>query len=116
MFNKVEFVIKNKLMFLKNDDLIYKCLDKNILISTIACELLIKRENLDTNLDDQVLLSLINKLTIEQIWELMIKNNNSRLSILAYKKIDMILEYYQNNNDFFNKVYEDKKEKIYYLK
>lgn len=115
MFDKIEFILRNKLLFLENDELIYKCLDKNILISTIACEILVNRNNLDTNLDDNILNKVINKLSIEQIWELMMKNNNSRLSILAYKKIDSILEFYQNNIDFFNKVNEDT-HKIYYLK
>ena len=116
MLNKVEFVIRNKLIFLGNDELISKCLDKNILISSIAREILVNRSNLDTNLDNETLLKVINKLSIEQIWNLMSRHDNSKLSILALEKLNKILEFYQDTNDFYDKVHENKKEKIYYLK
>lgn len=116
MLNKVEFVIRNKLIFLGNDDLISKCLDKNILISSLAREILVSRFNLDTNHNDETLLKIIDKLSIEQVWELMSRHDNSKLSILALEKLNKIFEFYQDTNDFYDKVHENKKEKIYYLK
>ena len=109
-------MIRNKLIFLGNDDLISKCLDKNILISSLAREILVNRSNLDTNHNDETLLKVINKLSIEQIWDLMTRNDNSKLSILAIDKLNKILEFYQNTSDYYDKVNENKKAKIYYLK
>lgn len=43
MFQKIAFIIRNQLFNLSNEDLIFKCLDQNILISTLACEELLKR-------------------------------------------------------------------------
>ena len=116
MLNKVEFVIRNKLIFLENDELISKCLDKNILVSSLACEILVSRFNLDTNHNDETLLKVINKLSIEQVWELMSRHDNSKLSLLALEKLNKILEFYQNTNAYYDKVHENKKTKIYYLK
>ena len=46
----------------------------------------------------------------------MTRNDNCKLSILAKKKIDKILEHYQNTIEYYNKVNENKKEKIYVIK
>ena len=108
--------VRWKLIFLKNDDLIKNCLDQNILISSISCEILVNRTNLETNLSDDILEKVLNKLSIEQIWDLMTRNDNSKLSIFAKKKLDKILEYYQNTIEYYNKVNENNKDKIYVIK
>ena len=115
MFDKATFVIKNKLMYLPNEKIIEKCLDKNILITTLAKEELISRDNLEMNVSDELILSVVNKLSIEQVWNLVMRKDNSRISNLALKKLNEILEYYQNSKEYHEKVNEGKS-KIFYLK
>ena len=115
MFDKATFVMKNKLMYLPNEKVVEKCLDKNILISTLAKDELISRDNLEMNVNDDTILSVINKLSIEQVWNLVTRKDNSQISKLALKKLNEILEYYQNSLEYHEKINEGKS-KIFYLK
>ncbi len=117
MFQKIAFIIRNQLFNLSNEDLIYKCLDQNILISTLACEELLKRDLNDLKVDDTMLSFVVYKLTIEQVWELVLKNNN-KLARIAYQRLNEIFEYYQNLNkkEYLEKLNEDVKEYLYLIK
>ena len=114
MFDKATFVMKNKLMYLPNEKVVEKCLDKNILISTLAKDELISRDNLEMNVNDDTILSVINKLSIEQVWNLVTRKDNSQISKLALKKLNEILEYYQNSLEYHEKINEGKS-KIFYF-
>ena len=111
MFDKTIFVLKNKLTMISDNDLIFKCLDNNYLIASLAREELVSRHPVYLNFDDEVLLKIIDKLSIEQIYELAITNVDTRLCILAYNRLLDIL-------DEYDRIHEDRKrrEKIYLFK
>ena len=113
MFDRAGFVIKNKLMYLNNLDLIYKCLDDNFLVSSFAKEELVKRYPFDVSeeISDEILVKIIKNLSLEQIWEIVSKSIDNKLGHLAFDKLNDILEYAKNINkiDYYNKVNEDNK-------
>ena len=118
MFNKVLFVTRNKLMNLSTYDLLFKVMDSNILISTLAKEELINRDLNDLNtLPDAIIEKVIEKLNIEQIWTLIKSGEKNHFVELAIVKLNKILDYYQNLNkiELQNKINNDNK-KIYVLK
>lgn len=117
MYDKILFVVKNKLIALSTEKLIYKVLDKNMLISNLAkCELL-KRDLSNLTIDDNILEKIINKLSVEDIWNLVKLNANSHFTELVSKKLNQIFDYYQelNKPDFLMKKNESDL-KIYVLK
>ena len=109
MFDKVSFIIRNKLFVLSNEDLTLKCLDKDILISSLACEELVRRNPISINIDDDILSLVINNFSIEQVWDLVSRNVDSKLSKLAYQKLNDFLDYY-------DKMHEKSKVKVYLIK
>ena len=111
MFNKTIVVLKNKLMMLSNNDLVYKCLDSNYLISSLAREELVRRHPISLDIEDTILTSIIDKLSIEQIYELVTSNVDSKLSSLAILKLKKIFDYYDKVNGI-----DSQKDKIYLLK
>lgn len=117
MYTKIILKLKTKLMNLDTEKLLYKILDKNILVSILAREELLNRDLSNLNIDDEMLLLIINKLTIEDLWNIKKQNDNNHFTELVTIKLNQILDYYQNLNikDFLNKKNEDKT-KLYLLK
>ena len=111
MFDKTIFVLKNKLTMISDNDLIFKCLDNNYLIASLAREELVRRHPVHINFDDEVLLNVIDKLSLEQIYELVIENVDTRLCILAYNRLSNILDEYDKLHEKIKR-----KEKIHLLK
>lgn len=109
MFDKVSFIILNKLLVLSNEELVLKCLDNNILISSLARDELVKRNPIDINISDDILSLVVEKLSIEQIWNLVSRKVDSKLFALSLKKLNEILDYY-------DKISEKSKVKLYLLK
>ena len=109
MFDKVSFIILNKLLVLSNEELVLKCLDNNILISSLARDELVKRNPIDINIGDDILSLVVEKLSIEQIWNLVSRKVDSKLFVLSLKKLNEILDYY-------DKISEKSKVKLYLLK
>ncbi len=109
--NKIILVLRNKLFSLNNEELVFKCLDNNLLISNLAIQELVRRNPTLIMVDDNFLEKVIWKMTIEQIWELAHFNVDTKLCFLASIRLRSILEYY----DLYNQK-EDRKEKIYLLK
>lgn len=118
MFNKVSFVVQNKLMILSNENLVHKCLDSNVLVATLALEELVRRAPIDINISDDILSKVILKLSIEQIWDLVSRNIDSKLCILAHQRLNEFFDYYQmiNLQPHQDKVCEGKKTKLYLMK
>jgi len=111
MFDKTTFVIKNKLMRISDDNLIIKCLDDNYLIASLAREELVRRHPVYINISDDILIKVIDKLSLEQIYELVIVNVDTRLCILAYNRLSNILDEYDKLHEKIKR-----KEKIHLLK
>ena len=111
MFDKTVFVLKNKLIRISDDDLVIKCLDSNYLIASLAREELVRRHPVYINVNDDVLIKIIDKLSLEQIYELVIENVDTRLCILAYNKLSNILDEYDKLHEKIKR-----KEKIHLLK
>ena len=109
MFDKVSFIIRNKLFILSDYELIFKCLDKDILVSSLACEELVRRNPINIDIDEKILSLVVNKFSIEQVWDLVSRNVDSKLSKLAYQKLNDFLDYY-------DKVNEKSKVKLYLIK
>ena len=109
MFDKVSFIILNKLLVLSNEELVLKCLDNNILISSLARDELVKRNPIDINIGDDILSLVVEKLSIEQIWNLVSRKVDSKLFALSLKKLNDILDYY-------DKISEKSKVKLYLIK
>ena len=97
-FEKIVFVLNNKLSYLSNEELVLKCLDSNDLISKVAIEHLVARNPININLEDDVILRVIDKMTIEQIWNIASYNIDTKLCNLTYKKLCSILKYYEQLN------------------
>ena len=117
MYTKILLTLKTKFMELDNLTLINKILDNNILVSTLAKEELLSRSLDDLDVDDSILTLLINKLSIEDLWTIAKQNTNNHFTELVVKKLNRILDYYQNLNikEFLNKKNE-KQLKLYLLK
>ena len=111
---KISLVIRNKLCKLSNEELLYKSLEKNDLndlTSLLAISELIKRNPLTLNIDYNFLVLFISKLTIEDIWSLVISNPDTALSKAAKERLIKILDYYDHINE-----QETIKEKLYLIK
>ena len=110
MFQKLMLTLRTKLMYLDNKDLINEILGENILVSTLAKEELLKRDlnNLEEN--DKILSLIINKLTIEELWNIVNLGYDNHFTKLVTKKLNYLLDYYEKLNiiDFLSKKNEDK--------
>ena len=109
MYRRAYLIIKNKLWNLDTETLIYKVLDKNILISSIAKEELLSRDLENINIPDEILRQVILKLSVEQLYQLVKNNDGSKLANLASIEFNKILEDAENNyrEAFFDKVYDE---------
>lgn len=110
MYQKLMLTLRTKFINLSNQELINKILSNNILISTLAKEELLKRNLNDLNIDDEILMLVINKLSIEELWYLTNLNINNHFIELVTIKLNQILDYYQKLNieDFLKKKNEGK--------
>ena len=109
MYRRAYLIIKNKLWNLDTETLIYRVLDKNILISSIAKEELLSRDLENINIPDEILRQVILKLSVEQLYQLVKNNDGSKLANLASIEFNKILEDAENNyrEAFFDKVYDE---------
>ena len=106
MYERTYFIIKNKFWKLSTEEVIYKIFDKNIMISSIAKEELLNRNLSNINVSDDILKKVILNLSIEQIYDLVVNHQGSRLSYFASIEFNKILEDAKNNYlvAFYDKV------------
>ena len=109
MYRRAYLIIKNKLWNLDTETLIYKVLDKNIFISSIAKEELLSRDLENINIPAEILRQVILKLSVEQLYQLVKNNDGSKLANLASIEFNKVLEDAENNyrEAFFDKVYDE---------
>lgn len=109
MYIRAYLIIKNKFWNLSNEELIDKILNKNILISSIAKEVLLTRDLDDLDASDEILRKVILKLSIEQLYNLVKDHENSKLANLASIEFEKILEDAEDNykEAFYDKVYDE---------
>ena len=105
--NELYLIILNKYMALPYQELVSRCLDSNPLISNIAIDALLKRNDDDAMISDEILERIINKMTIEDIYSLVTSDINQRLKKIAYLKLKEILAYYDNNIELYQKIKAD---------
>ncbi len=107
-YEKIEFVERNKLRYLPIEKVIKKIFDKSVIISTLAKEELIRRNPLDLPVDEAILLLVVRKMSIEQIYDLVVLNIDTPLCIAACKQLEAIFEYYEKNNpEYYKKIIAD---------
>ena len=112
MSNEFYLIELNNLFNLDYRSLIDKCLDSNPFISRIAIDVLLKREEEEV-IPDIVLSKIVNKMTIEEVYNLVVSKTNSSLARVAYSKLKEILNYYDNNIELYQKIQADNE---YFLK
>ncbi len=97
-------------MYLNTKDLVLKILDRNILVSTLAKQELLNRDLSNLDISDQILEKVIDKLSIEDLWELKNSQEENHFMELVYLKLNKILDYYQslNKEEFLKKRNEGK--------
>ena len=105
--NELYLIILNKYMAIPYQELINRCLDNNPLVSNIAIDALLKRSDDSKMIPDEILERIINKMTIEDIYNLVTRNNNTKLKKIAYLKLKEILAYYDNNIELYQKIKAD---------
>ena len=117
LYNKIVLKKRTEFMNLETKKIIYKILDKNTLISTLAKEEFLKRDLSDLVVDEKLLNKVISKFTIEELWYLVNLNIDNHFVELVSLKLNQILDYYQslNQEDFLRKRNEGKA-KIYFFK
>ena len=96
---KITFIIENKLRFLTVEEVVFKCFDNNYLIARLAILELIRRNPITIDLDDNIILSVIKKMTIEDIWYLGTSISVTKLFKFAKQELNRILEYYDKVNE-----------------
>lgn len=96
---KITFIIENKLRFLTVEEVVFKCFDNNYLIARLAILELIRRNPVTIDLDDNIILSVIKKMTIEDIWYLGTTKSDTKLFKFAKQELNRILEYYDKVNE-----------------
>ena len=96
---KTIFIIRNKLRFLTVEEVVFKCFDNNFLIARLAILELIRRNPVTIDLDDNIILSVIKKMTIEDIWYLGTTKSDTKLFKFAKQELNRILEYYDKVNE-----------------
>ncbi len=107
MNNKFYLVNLNRCLRLKYSILVKKCLDSNPLISMIAIQALLIRNDDDEMVPEEILRRIVDKLTIEDVYSLVVNNNNSRLTKIACIRLKEILAYYDNNFELYQKINDD---------
>ncbi len=110
MYQKLMLTIRTKFMNLNINELINKILSNNILISNLAKEEFLKRDLENLEIEDDILVLIINKLSIEELWYITKLNINNHFVELVTLKLNQILDYYQKLNieDFLKKKNEGK--------
>ena len=98
MFTKLTLKMRTYYMTLETKDLIDKILGDNFLIRDIAKEEFLKRDYDNLDMSDDILNKVINKLSIEEIWEIVKNNQNNHFTRLVIKKLNSIFDYYEKNN------------------
>ena len=96
---KITFIIENKLRFLTVEEVVFKCFDNNYLIARLAILELIRRNPITIDLDDNIILSVIKKMTIEDNWYLGTTKSDTKLFKFAKQELNRILEYYDKVNE-----------------
>ena len=92
--DKIVFILENKFRYLSSEELVYKALQDNFLVSKLAIQELVRRNPMVIYVDDSLIIKVINKMTIEDIWSIASLKRNTKLFSLAYQKLNSILEYY----------------------
>lgn len=92
--DKIVFILENKFRYLSSEELVYKALQDNFLVSKLAIQELVRRNPMVIDVDDSLIIKVINKMTIEDIWSIASLKRNTKLFSLAYQKLNSILEYY----------------------
>ncbi|MBR3660961.1 MAG: hypothetical protein IKN63_03550 [Bacilli bacterium] len=111
MYTKLMLKMRTNFMNLSNEQLINKILSNNILISTLAKEEFLKRDLSNLIISNEIANLIINKFTIEEIWNLFHSELSDNFKEIIIFKLNQILDYYQNSNliDFLHKKHEDNK-------
>jgi len=96
-------------MGLNNQQLIDKIINDNEFVSTLAKEELFKRDLSNLTISNDILNMLVNKLTIDEIWNLFKMEIDSNFKRIVILKLNQILNYYRNSNifDFLDKNEDD---------
>ena len=92
--DKIVFILENKFRYLSSEELVYKALQDNFLVSKLAIQELVRRNPMVIDVDDSLIIKVINKMTIEDIWSIASLKINTKLFSFAYQKLNSILEYY----------------------
>ena len=92
--DKIVFILENKFRYLSSEELVYKALQDNFLVSKLAIQELVRRNPMVIDVDDSLIIKIINKMTIEDIWSIASLKINTKLFSFAYQKLNSILEYY----------------------
>ena len=92
--DKIVFILENKFRYLSSEELVYKALQDNFLVSKLAIQELVRRNPMVIDVEDSLIIKVINKMTIEDIWSIASLKRNTKLFSLAYQKLNSILEYY----------------------
>ena len=92
--DKIIFILENKFRYLSSEELVYKALQDNFLVSKLAIQELVRRNPMVIDVDDSLIIKIINKMTIEDIWSIASLKINTKLFSFAYQKLNSILEYY----------------------
>ena len=92
--DKIVFILENKFRYLSSEELVYKALQNNFLVSKLAIQELVRRNPMVIDVDDSLIIKIINKMTIEDIWSIASLKINTKLFSFAYQKLNSILEYY----------------------
>ena len=92
--DKIVFILENKFRYLSSEELVYKALQDNFLVSKLAIQELVRRNPMVIDVDDSLIIKVINKMTIEDIWSIASLKINTKLFTFAYQKLNSILEYY----------------------
>ena len=110
-YEKQEFVLKNKLRYFPIEKVLKKCFDNNLFIRHSAIEELVRRNPSELPISDGSLILIVKKMTIEQIYELVILDIDTPLFRLAKQELKRIFEYYERiNPDYYKKIIEDENE------
>ena len=106
MTNEIYLIELNHLFGLDYKPLIDKCLDKNPFISKLAIEVLLKRDEEEV-IPDSILSRIVNRMTLEEIYNLVVSKTGTNLARIAYSKLKEILNYYDNNIELYQKIKAD---------
>ncbi len=104
--DKLIFLTRNRLMYYPIEKVINLALNRNIIISNLAIEELIKRNPTDFDFDLNTLSMIIKKMSIEQIYALGSSKSSTPLANIAHQELEKILTFYENNIDFYRKCNE----------